>query len=350
MKKRLFFFLWIIMLTALWLMGKLASAGILLADSLLAAVVLAVQAGIAARHLKTDCSLRGSQNGEKQARLQIHTNYNGLLPVRLCLQLRTENRLTGEIADLRAEGVLAGRGPGRNDLQLWLDAEHAGKLQVTVQSLRVTDLFGLIPFRAGGKKNSGEQEQTLSCLLLPKTAKAPQLPEAVRQYEQSSDVYAEDRPGPDLSRTYELREYRGGDSLRSIHWKRSSRGDSWIVREGSWPVGQSLLLLLENSYPFAEAPRDAIEQACARLIALSETLADRGMPHCIGWWDREIQSIQTAEIRMAEDLIQTLGRVLSATLEERNMTIGERFSQTDGAESFSQIMIIEDETATIYNF
>ena len=152
MKKRLFFLLWIAMLAVLWLMGELASAGVLLADSILAAVVLSVQAGIAAGHLKTDCSLIGSRNGEKQASLQIHTNYNGLLPVRLCLQLRTENRLTGETAALRAEGVLAGRGPGQNDLQLWLEADHAGKLQVTVQSLRVTDLFNLIPFRVGGKK------------------------------------------------------------------------------------------------------------------------------------------------------------------------------------------------------
>ena len=364
MKNRGFFALWIVMLAVLWLMGKLASAGILLADSMLAAVVLSVQAGIAARHLKTDCSLRGSQNGEKQARLQIDTNYKGLLPVKLCLQLRTENRLTGETAELRAEGVLAGRGPGQNQLQLLLEEKHAGKLQITVESLQVTDLFGLIPFRLQDKKQSREPGRTLSCLLLPESVKPPQLPEAVRQYDQNSDVYAEDRPGPDLSQTYELREYHSGDSLRSIHWKRSSRGDSWIVREGSWPVGQSLLLLLENSYPFAEpdrsaaetkrmrekeAPRDAIEQACARLIALSETLTDRGMPHCIGWWNSESQSVQTAEIRTAEDLIQTLGSVLSVTLEERNITIGERFSQSGGDRSFSQVMIIEDETAKNYN-
>ena len=45
------------MLAVLWLIGELTFAGILLADSILAALVLAMQAGIAARHLKTDSTL-----------------------------------------------------------------------------------------------------------------------------------------------------------------------------------------------------------------------------------------------------------------------------------------------------
>ena len=370
MKNRLLFTLWIAILAILWLAGNLQSAGVILADSLLAAVILAVQAAAAAKNLRTDCRLKGSRNGEKQASLQIDTNYNGLLPVKLYLRMQAENQLTGEKQTMQTDGILAGRGGGAKDLTVQLEDAHAGKLQVQIEQIAVTDLFGLLRFRLGGRRKQNGAVQRLSCLMLPQAAIPPQLPEIVRQYDRNSDVYAEDRPGPDQSQTYELRDYRSGDSLRSIHWKLSSRSDNWIVREGSWPVGQSLLLLLENSYPSVRSgtgasghgrvpmqphdpqdsnPQDAIERACARLIALSEDLTDRGILHAIGWWDKETQKIQTAEIRSAEDLIQALGALLGATLEERKKTIWERFSQECGEKSFSQVIIIDDETAKTYN-
>lgn len=370
MKNRLFFILWITIMAVLWLAGNLQSAGVILADSLLAAVILSVQATVSAKGLRTDYRLKGSHNGGNQASLQINTNYNGLLPVKLYLQMQVENQLTGEKQSMRADGILPGRGAKQNSLLVRMEDAHAGKLQLQIETIAVADLFGLFRFRPRGREEQIKAVQKLSCLMLPQAAIPPQLPDIVWKYDQNSDIYAEDRSGLDQSQTYELRDYRSGDSLRSIHWKRSSRSNSWIVREGSWPVGQSLLLLLENSYPSVPSgagasgcgrvptqsgspqdydPQDAIERACAGLIALSEELTDRGILHDVGWWAKETQKIQTAEIRSAEDLIQALGALLGATLEERKKTIWERFSREYGENSFSQVIIIDDETAKTYN-
>lgn len=370
MKNRLFFILWITIMAVLWLAGNLQSAGVILADSLLAAVILSVQATVSAKGLRTDYRLKGSHNGGNQASLQINTNYNGLLPVKLYLQMQVENQLTGEKQSMRADGILPGRGAKQNSLLVRMEDAHAGKLQLQIETIAVADLFGLFRFRPRGREEQIKAVQKLSCLMLPQAAMPPQLPDIVWKYDQNSDIYAEDRSGLDQSQTYELRDYRSGDSLRSIHWKRSSRSNSWIVREGSWPVGQSLLLLLENSYPSVPSgagasgcgrvptqsgspqdydPQDAIERACAGLIALSEELTDRGILHDVGWWAKETQKIQTAEIRSAEDLIQALGALLGATLEERKKTIWERFSREYGENSFSQVIIIDDETAKTYN-
>lgn len=370
MKNRLFFILWITIMAVLWLAGNLQSAGVILADSLLAAVILSVQATVSAKGLQTDYRLKGSHNGGNQASLQINTNYNGLLPVKLYLQMQVENQLTGEKQSMRADGILPGRGAKQNSLLVRMEDAHAGKLQLQIETIAVADLFGLFRFRPRGREEQIKAVQKLSCLMLPQAAMPPQLPDIVWKYDQNSDIYAEDRSGLDQSQTYELRDYRSGDSLRSIHWKRSSRSNSWIVREGSWPVGQSLLLLLENSYPSVPSgagasgcgrvptqsgspqdydPQDAIERACASLIALSEELTDRGILHDVGWWAKETQKIQTAEIRSAEDLIQALGALLGATLEERKKTIWERFSREYGENSFSQVIIIDDETAKTYN-
>ena len=370
MKNRLFFILWITIMAILWLAGNLQSAGVILADSLLAAVILSVQATVSAKGLRTDYRLKGSHNGGNQASLQINTNYNGLLPVKLYLQMQVENQLTGEKQSMRADGILPGRGAKQNSLLVRMEDAHAGKLQLQIETIAVADLFGLFRFRPRGREEQIKAVQKLSCLMLPQAVMPPQLPDIVWKYDQNSDIYAEDRSGLDQSQTYELRDYRSGDSLRSIHWKRSSRSNSWIVREGSWPVGQSLLLLLENSYPSVPSgagasgcgrvptqsgspqdydPQDAIERACASLIALSEELTDRGILHDVGWWAKETQKIQTAEIRSAEDLIQALGALLGATLEERKKTIWERFSREYGENSFSQVIIIDDETAKTYN-
>ena len=370
MKNRLFFILWITIMAVLWLAGNLQSAGVILADSLLAAVILSVQATVSAKGLRTDYRLKGSHNGGNQASLQINTNYNGLLPVKLYLQMQVENQLTGEKQSMRADGILPGRGAKQNSLLVRMEDAHAGKLQLQIETIAVADLFGLFRFRPRGREEQIKAVQKLSCLMLPQAVMPPQLPDIVWKYDQNSDIYAEDRSGLDQSQTYELRDYRSGDSLRSIHWKRSSRSNSWIVREGSWPVGQSLLLLLENSYPSVPSgagasgcgrvptqsgspqdydPQDAIERACAGLIALSEELTDRGILHDVGWWAKETQKIQTAEIRSAEDLIQALGALLGATLEERKKTIWERFSREYGENSFSQVIIIDDETAKTYN-
>ena len=370
MKNRLFFILWITIMAILWLAGNLRSAGIILADSLLAAVILSVQAAVSAKVLRVDYRLKGSYNGENQASLQINTNYNGLLPVKLYLRMQTENQLTGEKQTMQTDGILPGRGAKQNSLLVRMEDAHAGKLQLQIETIAVADLFGLFRFRPRGREEQIKAVQKLSCLMLPQAAMPPQLPDIVWKYDQNSDIYAEDRSGLDQSQTYELRDYRSGDSLRSIHWKRSSRSNSWIVREGSWPVGQSLLLLLENSYPSVPSgagasgygrvptqsgspqdydPQDAIERACASLIALSEELTDRGILHDVGWWAKETQKIQTAEIRSAEDLIQALGALLGATLEERKKTIWERFSREYGENSFSQVIIIDDETAKTYN-
>ena len=370
MKNRLFFILWITIMAILWLAGNLRSAGIILADSLLAAVILSVQAAVSAKGLRVDYRLKGSYNGENQASLQINTNYNGLLPVKLYLRMQTENQLTGEKQTMQTDGILPGRGAKQNSLLVRMEDAHAGKLQLQIETIAVADLFGMFRFRPRGREEQIKAVQKLSCLMLPQAAMPPHLPDIVWKYDQNSDIYAEDRSGLDQSQTYELRDYRSGDSLRSIHWKRSSRSNSWIVREGSWPVGQSLLLLLENSYPSVPSgagasgcgrvptqsgspqdydPQDAIERACASLIALSDELTDRGILPDVGWWAKETQKIQTAEIRSAEDLIQALGALLGATLEERKKTIWERFSREYGENSFSQVIIIDDETAKTYN-
>ena len=86
------------------------------------------------------------------------------------------------------------------------------------------------------------------------------------------------RPGGGPGEDYDLRDYRPGDPLRSVHWKLSSKRDELVVRETLEPRQTTLVL----TYDHFGAPA-ALDQTFARLCALSRALLERGRPHHIQW-------------------------------------------------------------------
>ena len=86
------------------------------------------------------------------------------------------------------------------------------------------------------------------------------------------------RPGGGPGEDYDLRDYRPGDPLRSVHWKLSSKRDELVVRETLEPRQTTLVL----TYDHFGAPA-ALDQTFARLCALSWALLERGRPHHIQW-------------------------------------------------------------------
>lgn len=50
-------------------------------------------------------------------------------------------------------------------------------------------------------------------------------------FDMESFRYSGSRPGDDPGETYDIREYRSGDSIRQIHWKLSGKLDDIMIRE-----------------------------------------------------------------------------------------------------------------------
>ncbi len=64
-----------------------------------------------------------------------------------------------------------------------------------------------------------------------------------------ADVYSKQRPGDDSTEVFDIREYRPGDKLRSIHWKLSSKQEALIVKEASYPISEAPLFFVELWQP-----------------------------------------------------------------------------------------------------
>lgn len=68
-----------------------------------------------------------------------------------------------------------------------------------------------------------------------------------------------------------LREYRGGDDRRSIHWRSSARSGRLLVREYEEEAERQATLILDNSLP--KAPGEEAEEALESAITLTGSLA-----------------------------------------------------------------------------
>ena len=88
------------------------------------------------------------------------------------------------------------------------------------------------------------------------------------------------RPGGGPGEDYDLRLYRPGDPLRSVHWKLSSKREALVVKEVLEPRRAAIVLTYDHF-----GPPEELDAALERLCALSRWLLARGRPHHIRWAD-----------------------------------------------------------------
>ena len=112
---------------------------------------------------------------------------------------------------------------------------------------------------------------TVSCTVFP-PAVSPQpgfnLDEAL-----DTEPVLKPKLGGGMAEDYDLREYRPGDMLNSIHWKLSSKTDKLIIREGLIPENSNIFLVLQNDTEIAVS--------LGILRWLSVELCRRELPHFI---------------------------------------------------------------------
>ena len=210
------------------------------------------------------CARRGAQ-----AQLAIHMECAGPLPVGgLRLRLRSLNRLTGEEPYPPRVYLAAG---GSQTVRLPIDTAHCGCLVYAAARVRVLDHLGLIALPV-------RRCASASVTVLP-VAAAPDPPPELPGL---SGGALRPKPGGGFAEEHELRPYRAGDPLVSIHWKLSSKLDALVVREAMEPQTKPLVLSIGLG-----GPPDALDAALAELAWLSGALCARHVPHVLQWRDGE---------------------------------------------------------------
>ena len=175
-----------------------------------------------------------------------------------------------------------------------LDTAHCAALRCSVRRAWVYDYLGLfrLPVRRLGAVIVTVRPRPVA--LSPE----PPLPGAVSGGPMKPRVgaYAEE---------HELRPYRPGDPMRTVHWKLTAKTGEMIVREALVPCRARALLLVER-----RGGPDALDRVLEHLCWLSARLTQQGVSHTV-LWPGESGVVHTALVDEAGQLDALLYRLLA---------------------------------------
>lgn len=282
-----------------------------------------------------------------------------IFPSEILFTARLRNLLTGE---KRCESLSLTDGK-QAELSL---GDSCGKYILEGNSLRSADLLGL------GAFTIRTETFRAAAVRLPKTVKSEYEGFGTGMLDLDGSVYDEYRAGFDQSEVFEIRAYRAGDKTAQIHWKLSQKTDTLMLRQGSLPVKNALLLVLEapqgkgkqgsqagrlaraeafparvqdEDFPARAQAEDfpaRAQCAAARLFSLSESLAEKGVQHHIGYLASDAKTLTITEISGRESLTEHAGAILSSPL-YLGISAAELYLQEKEQWEFSHVLVINDE-------
>ena len=199
----------------------------------------------------------------------------GLPLARVKVRLTARNRFTGQEKRLKLKlNGVAHRLPVPMDI----DTGHCGLLELQADKLKVYDYLGLFSTRP-----KLPPPARLLCRPIPVDPGPVNIPDV--QGRRTIRPGAVRRgPGED----YDLRDYRPGDPMRSVHWKLSSKWDDLIVREPA----EALVPLPLLTFDRFGTPEE-LDRVLDRLFGLNWALLAVQRPHAVLWLDGEEPQLHT---------------------------------------------------------
>ena len=165
-----------------------------------------------------------------------------------------------------------------------IDTSHCGLTVFEISRLHITSVLGLFSLIIG-------VDCRAEVLILPTSVKPKHIVSLPR------GVVLNPKPGGGFSENSDLRPYRKGDPIRSIHWKLSAKFDSIIIREPLVPPQHSRLVRLAEWSGVRE--RDTI---LGRFRWISDYLLKWDLPY----YAKLGENRPTAEITCQNDFINYL--------------------------------------------
>ena len=182
---------------------------------------------------------------------------------------------------------------------------HCGLLKITMQEARLFDYMGLwsarieVPFAAG----------YLSVLpgIFPLEKQAGF---SSRSEDEGEEAQQAAKFGEDSQEIFDTRDYRRGDTLRSIHWKLSAKEEKLLVKEYSMPVDRTFRIFLE----WEKGERETAPQETDRFLEAAAAYASHCLDHknaCeFVWYSSREQKIHTSRMGQREELLPALEELL----------------------------------------
>lgn len=251
-----------------------------------------------------------SQRKGDEGTITVKVTNPTIFPVlRLCCDVTVQNQLNRETLK---QSVITWVGPKKTQQSmLRVKSEYCGRLRVWVSKAVLYDCFGIFGIRCkcGTVTHLTVQPETFEpvVVLLPNPSSTD-----------DSESYSQEKPGADMTETFQIREYVPGDSPRQIHWKLTNKFDKLIVRDPGLPISKNVLVFWERT---GESPNPACIDAQAEVvISLCRSLVDMGIQFTVGWNDTDRNLCITHRIREMDEFVGIIPRLLRATGVKKGMS------------------------------
>ncbi|MBQ4040190.1 MAG: DUF58 domain-containing protein [Oscillospiraceae bacterium] len=189
--------------------------------------------------------------------------------------------------------------------------DYCGRIKVSVFKLKLYDCFGLVGVRA---KTEASGHMTVLPDTFDQQINIIPNPHSVSD----SEIYAPDRPGNDLSETFQIREYAEGDSPRQIHWKLTGKFDRMIVRDPSMPIIRSVLVFWERMGDDGEL--ELTDAQAEVVVSVCKNLLEQSVQFTVGWNDTDRNLCVLQEIHDMDELVGFIPRILRATAAKEGLS------------------------------
>lgn len=330
MKNRILLLIWFILLALAAVFTGAWVYAVLLLLSALAVVAFLLLGFFCGKKITMKLKLpkAAEQDGIWKGKLQIVND--SVLPVFLGKgSLHLENHFTGEQMELPFSFSLKGRGKKAIDFQG--KSQWCGCIYATLHTWRSYDFFGII-----GQKR---KVRLSACTVVMPCEQKEDFQFLTKEgFDMESFRYSGARPGDDPGETFDIREYQEGDSIRQIHWKLTGKLDKMMIRQRSFPVDDTVLILAE---PYLKEKAPAVAQTLGEVFAaVLNSFMEQGISCQAGVFDHSTGHFYIEKIRTREDYENILYLFLRHGGEgEKPCTIIE-YLHTPGQQRFANYIYI----------
>lgn len=132
------------------------------------------------------------------------------------------------------------------------------------------------------------------------------------------DDYSKMKKGDDPSEIYNIRSYQDGDSMHRIHWKLSSKTDSIMVKENSYPLYPEVTILILLTKDKSNKKADnLLDLALESLLSLSSYFLDHKIRHTVYWYNEADHMYHSYLVTSLDHIYYILGQLLSTPIYEQ---------------------------------
>lgn len=210
------------------------------------------------------------------------------------------NPVTGSGRECR---VLFSAGGGRRSVrELLISDDCCGAHKIRVKEAWLCDALHIC------RRKLSISAEAVHCVM-PEIGQLLIPDDYMESYDQESFQYSELRSGSDPGEVFDVRTYLPGDSLKAMHWKLSAKLGELMVKIPSWPIENSVAVILDNCLEAETVLKAEQRSALMELFCtVSAMLAQGGHRHRISWCEPSETDEVSIEARRSADSNPVFGK------------------------------------------